>query len=76
MLSERRIKELVEQNRDLLEALTEFDRTGKLTHLSAKERVNFSLNMELMRKFREYCGKNNLKMSSVLEELLRKKLCA
>lgn len=74
MLSKKKIKELVEENRDLLEALAEFDRTGRLRKVNVKERVNFTLDAELMRKFRSYCRQQGLKMSNVLERILRKEL--
>jgi hypothetical protein len=74
MLSVKRITELVETNRDYLEALEEFDRTGLLKKVAVKERVNFTIDMDLMRKFRAYCEKQNLKMSSVVEQLVREEL--
>ena len=74
MLPKKKIKQLVERNRDLLEALEEFDRTGQLSKVTYKERVNFTLDMDLMRKFRSYCQSHNLKMSNVLETLLKDKL--
>ncbi len=74
MLSEKKIKKLVEGNKDLLEALEEFDRTGKLSRAKYKERVNLTIDMELMRKFRSYCEKNCLKMSQVVEKLIREEL--
>ena len=74
MLPKNKIKDLVEKNKDFLQALEEFDRTGQLSKSTYKERVNFSLDMDLMRKFRNHCEKNNLKMSNVVERLLKEKL--
>lgn len=74
MLAKTKINTLVEQNRDFIEALKEFDRTGKLIKVAYKERVNFTIDAELMHKFRVYCEQNNLKMSSVIEELIREEL--
>lgn len=74
MVSEKRIKELVENNRDLLEALEEFDRTGQLQKPVSKERATFTINMEVMRKLRDYCEKHNLKMSNVVEQWIKEKL--
>lgn len=73
-LSSKKISKLVHQNSDLLEALAEFDRTGQLRKVTAKERVNFTLDAELMRRFRSYCRQHNLKMSQVLEKTLKKEL--
>ena len=74
MLSEKKIKQLVEKNKDFLEALEEFDRTGQLSRVNYKERATFTIDMDVMRKFRDYCEKNNFKMSNVVEKLLKEKL--
>ena len=73
-LSSKKITKLVHQNSDLLEALAEFDRTGQLRKVTVKERVDFTLDAELMRLFRSYCKEHGLKMSNVLEKLLKKEL--
>ena len=73
-LSLKKINKLVHQNSDLLEALAEFDRTGQLRKVTAKERVNFTLDAELMRRFRSYCRQHGVKMSNVLEKTLKKEL--
>lgn len=73
-LSSKKITKLVHQNSDLLEALAEFDRTGQLRKVKVKERVNFTLDTELMRKLRSYCQKHGLKMSNVIEKTLKKEL--
>jgi len=73
-LSSKKITKLVHQNSDLLEALAEFDRTGQLRKVKVKERVNFTLDAELMRRFRSYCLQHDLKMSNVLEKTLKKEL--
>ena len=74
MLSEKKIKELVDKNKDLLEALEEFDRTGKLRKVKYKEKVTFTIDMDVMKKFRQYCEEQGVKMSAVLERLVRKEL--
>ncbi len=73
-LSSKKITKLVHQNSDLLEALAEFDRTGQLRKVRVKERVNFTIDAELMRKLRSYCQKHGVKMSNVLEKMLKKEL--
>ena len=74
MVSEKKIRELVEKNKDFLEALEEFDRTGRLPRLTHKERATFTIDMDLMRLFRNYCKKNNFKMSSIVEKLIKEEL--
>ena len=74
MLSKKQIHDLAEKNRDLLEALEEFDRTGLLRKNKIKERATFTIDMDLMRSFRSYCDKHNTKMSQVVEKLIKEEL--
>ena len=60
MLSAKRIDELIDNNKDLLEALEEFDRTGQLSKPSYKERATFTIEMGLLKKFRAYCEKHKI----------------
>lgn len=70
MLSEKKIREIVEENRDYLEALEDFDRTGQLRKVRVKERVNFTVDSLVMHKFRTICEDKGIKMSSVVERLI------
>jgi len=74
MLQVREIKKLVSENKSLLEALEDFDRTGILARPTYKERVNFTIDMEAMRRFRSYCRKKGIKMSTKVEQLILKEL--
>ena len=66
--------EIIKRNPEYFEALVEFEKTGRLPKLNYKERVNFTIDADLMRKFRIFCKKNGMKMSSRVEELIRKDL--
>ena len=74
MLAKNKISKLVDENLEYLEALAEFDRTGILKRVAKKERVNFTIDMDLMGKFRSYCKDENRKMSAVVEELIKEEL--
>ncbi|MBD3313272.1 hypothetical protein GF345_02420 [Candidatus Woesearchaeota archaeon] len=63
-------KKIIKENKGLFESLEELDRTGKLRKSSYKGRYNFTLDEDIMNKFRSYCLKNDLKMSSVIESLI------
>ena len=52
-------------------ALEEFEKTGRTI---IKTRLNFTIDRELAKEFREYCGKNRLNMSKEVEELIRKRI--
>lgn len=68
------IKKVVKENPEYFEALVEFEKTGKLPKLNYKKRVNFTINEDLIRKFRTYCEKRGCKMSTKIEQLIRKEL--
>ena len=67
-------KRIIKSNPEYFEALVEFEKTGKLPKLNYKERFNFSLDTEIMRKFREYCRKQGMKMSTKVERLILEEL--
>ncbi len=52
-------------------ALEEFEKTGKII---TKTRLNFTIDREIARKFREYCRKHRLNMSKLIEEMIKKKI--
>ena len=64
----------IKENEPYLNALEELDRTGKLRKATYKERVNFTIDADLMLGFNEYCRKNNYKKSTIVESLIRRLL--
>ncbi len=74
MLDEKRLKKVVKENEHYLTVLDELDRTGKLRKASYKERVNFTIDAELMIQFRKHCERNNISMSGKVESLIREYL--
>ena len=64
--------EIIKRNPEYFEALVEFEKTGRLPKLSYKERANFTIDADLLRRFRKFCNDRNMKMSSRIEELIRK----
>ena len=52
-------------------ALEEFEKTGKAL---TKTRLNFTIDRELAKKFREYCKKKKLNMSSLIEDMIKRKI--
>ncbi len=55
-------------------ALEEYDRTRKLKRWATKVRANFTLDRNIMRKFRSHCEEKGFKMSSLLERLIKKEM--
>ena len=68
------VDKAIEEHPEAFEAMLEFERTKKLPRPSHKERLNFTLDRNLIMKFREYTKKKNQKMSNVIEELIKEKL--
>lgn len=62
---------LLKEQPEIFEALLEFERTKKVPKFTYKKRVNFTLNPELFRKFRDSCEKKGIKMSTRIEQLMR-----
>lgn len=68
------VDKVIEKHPEAFEAMLEFERTKKLPRPSYKERVNFTLDRNLIKNLREYSRKKNQKMSNLIEELIREKL--
>lgn len=69
-----RAKKIIERKRDLFIALEEMDKTGKLSKLRYKKRQNFTIDEEVMKRFRDYCRKRGIKMSTKVEDLISKEI--
>ena len=67
-------KRIIKQNPEMFEALMEFERTKKLPKLTRKERLNVTIDSRLLRKFKDYCRKNNKVMSRIIESYIKKDL--
>lgn len=59
---------------EVFDALEEYDRTKRLRKINYKKRVDFTIDSNILREFRNYCKKKSIKMSSRVEELIRKEL--
>ena len=67
-------KKVIAKNQDVIKALEELDRTGKLRKRKYKEVVSFTVDEDLLNDFRNYCKKNGLNMSGKVEGYIRKEL--
>ena len=70
-LSTERIRKVVNENQALFIALEDLDRTGKLKKIDYKKRYNFTIDQDVMNRFRSYCSKNGIVMSNKIEELIK-----
>ena len=73
-LSDERIRKQVLKLQDALISLEELDRTGKLNKINYKERVNFTIDSDVLREFRNYCKEHGFSMSALIEKFMKEKL--
>ncbi len=78
MLSDKGVLEnalrVIKEKPELFEALLEYERTGKLPKITYKKRVNFTIDSEIFREFRNYCEKRGLNMSNLIERFMEKQI--
>jgi hypothetical protein len=63
-----RAKKLIALHPEWFDALGIYDETGKLPRFPTKLRVNFTIDEEMYHKFRQFCKRNGLKMSALVEK--------
>lgn len=71
MLSQKRINELIKDNSSVFKALEEFERNGKTV---IKTRMNFTIDRDVSRNFKEHCKQRGINMSNAVESGI-KKIC-
>ncbi|MBN1377563.1 hypothetical protein JW949_04510 [Candidatus Woesearchaeota archaeon] len=70
-ITNSRIKKIVNENQEFLSLLEELDRTGKMHKVRYKKRADFTVDEELLRKFRNYCKEHNINMSGIIENKIK-----
>jgi uncharacterized protein (DUF4415 family) len=65
---------IIKKNPEIFEALVEFEKTKKLPKLNYKQRVNFTIDTNIFKKFREYCQRHGYKMSTKIEQFILKEI--
>ena len=58
----------------LFDALEEYDKTRRLKKINYKERANFTIDSNILKRFRKYCQIHGMKMSAKIEQYIRKEL--
>jgi len=61
---------------DVLKSLEEYEKTGRAKKIGGKKRYNFTLDADMMKKFRIYCHKKSMKMSTAVEGMIKKEVNA
>ncbi|MBI5871473.1 hypothetical protein HZB88_00095 [archaeon] len=65
---------LLREQPEIFDALLEFEKTKKVPKFVYKKRVNFTIDSVLFKKFRDFCEKKGLKMSTRIEQLIGKEV--
>lgn len=68
------VEKIIKEYPEMFSALEEYDKTKRLRKISYKERANFTLDANLLRKFRIYCKEKGLNMSKVIEKHIREEI--
>jgi hypothetical protein len=61
---------VIKEKPGVFKALEEFEKTGKAV---TRTRLNFTIDREIARQFREYCIKNHINMSKAVEDTIKAK---
>jgi hypothetical protein len=69
MLSIKRINKVYNNNKDMFDDLENFDKTRSFR---TKQYANFSIDKSILKKFRDYCKKNHINMSNMIESYMKK----
>ena len=67
-------REVIAKNQDLLTVFEELDRTGRFKKRSYKVRATFTIDENIINEFRNYCRRNSMNMSAMIESLIKKVL--
>lgn len=64
----------IKEHPQVFEALAEYDQTGKMPKTIYRERINLTIDGQLLQKFKFYARENGLNMSRVIEKHIKEEL--
>ena len=70
----KRALRVIQENPQVFEALAEYDRTRKLPRTVYRERINLTIDGNILRQFKRYAGERGLNMSKVVEKYMKEEL--
>ncbi len=70
----KRALEIIRKNPQSFEALAEYDRTRKLPKTVYRERINLTIDANLLKEFKRYAGEKGLNMSRLVEKHIKEEL--
>lgn len=69
-----KVRKIIKENPRMFEALLEYEKTGKLPRVNYRERINLTIDNNLLKKFKRYCKENNYNMSRLIEKHIKEEL--
>jgi hypothetical protein len=61
-------KEIIKKYPEVFESLLEFERIKRIPKLYRRKRFNITIDENILREFKEYCARNNINMSKLIEK--------
>jgi len=75
MLSDKELikftDKLLREQPEIFESLLEFEKTGRVPKFTYKKRYNFTIDPVIFNKFKDFCERNGMKMSTRIEQHLK-----
>jgi len=70
----RQALKIIKENPRVFEALAEYDRTRRLPKTVYRERINLTIDANILKKFRRHAREKGLNMSRVMEKYMLEEL--
>lgn len=67
-------KEIIFKNIEIFQTLEEYDKTFKLKKIGYRERINLTIDGNILRKFKKYCKEHGYNMSRLIEKYIKEEL--
>ena len=64
----------IHENPDLFDALMEYEKTHKIPKLNRRKHIDLTIDEEVLKRFKAYCGKNGYNMSRLIEKKMVEEL--
>lgn len=67
-------RKIIRQHPGVFDALMEYEKTRKLPKTIYRERINLTIDENILKKFKEYCRQKNINMSKLIESHIKEEL--
>jgi len=67
-------RKIIRQHPGVFDALMEYEKTRKLPKTIYRERINLTIDENILKKFKEYCRGKNINMSKLIESHIKEEL--